>query len=184
MPTGTGYNTLEGNEPLSQSVLDQQEKMRRSMQKAASSVKKQPAMTSIGAMAKENHQRAKETSRISTSSGSSDAVQPAFDTSTGAAQSAEEPVGGKKSGLVDAMKADGAMTKEYLKDMGGILSGEKEAAEITPTGKTKFESMKTRSGQYLEDMGGGSKALGGAKIAGYMVGASMLADMLNPFDND
>lgn len=117
-------------------------------------------------------------------SGDSPDVQPAFDPSTGKAQSPEVKSPDKEGGLLSVIKQDGAMTKGYLSDVAGILSGEKEAAEITPTGKGKLDSLKARSGKYLEDMGGGSKALGGAKIAGYMVGASMLADMLNPFDDD
>lgn len=117
-------------------------------------------------------------------SSSSPEVEPAYDTNTGKAQSPESKVSTKQGGLLDAMKQDGATTKGYLSDVAGILSGEKEAAEIVSTGKAKTDSLKTRSGKYLEDMGGGSKTLGGAKVAGYMLGAAMLTDMLNPFDDD
>ena len=34
---------------------------------------------------------------------------------------------------------------------------------------------------FLEDLGRGSMGGGAAKVAGYMIGASMLVDMLNPF---
>jgi hypothetical protein len=127
-----------------------------------------------------------ETSNIKMESGDS-RPEPAA-SSTGKAQTAPEDPSAKKSkGLLDTMKGDYDTTKNFLGETAGILSGEAGKAEAemgVSSGKSKFDQIKKKSGDYLNDMGGGSKILGGAKIAGYMVGASVLVDMLNPFDDD
>lgn len=121
---------------------------------------------------------------------------PAF-SSTGPDTSTKAPkdtVEGKGSeGLLGHLKKDFELTKDFISDVGGTLSGDAMKAEMeaggqvamdVSTGKGKFDRLKQQGGDYLSKMGRDSKMLGGAKIAGYMVGTSMLLDMLNPFDDD
>lgn len=47
----------------------------------------------------------------------------------------------------------------------------------------KERSLEKIGGNLLEDLGRGNKIAGGAKLGAYMVGASMLTDLLNPFND-
>ncbi len=69
-------------------------------------------------------------------------------------------------------------------DVGGFVKNTMDTITGTGTGKQKFDGITKGGGDLLEKMGGGNKWLGGAKIGGYALGASMLVDMLNPFDDD
>ena len=85
-----------------------------------------------------------------------------------------------------AIQNDFGNTKDFGNEVGAILSGKKAkaAAEMGAEAVDSLTDLKRAGGEYLGRMGGGSKALGGAKVGAYMVGASMLADFLNPFDDD
>jgi hypothetical protein len=93
------------------------------------------------------------------------------------------------SGIVDHLKEDFELTKNAMSNASDIVTGKRAAAQIgaaqTAVDATEsLSQLKDTGGEYLKQMGRGNKFLGGAKIAGYMIGASMLADMLNPFDDD
>jgi hypothetical protein len=90
-------------------------------------------------------------------------------------------------GLRAYMNQDLQHTKDYASDVASSLAGEKAndfAGGEKGSVKSPGKGVKNATEDYLTGMGRGSKALGGAKVAGYMVGASMLMDMLNPFDDD
>lgn len=115
------------------------------------------------------------------------------DASTKATTESAQEAAGESKGLLSHMKKDFELTKDFLSGVGGTLSGDAMKAEAEAgaevaadahTGKGKFERLKQQGGDYLSKMGRDSKIYGGAKIAGYMVGTSMLLDMLNPFDDD
>ncbi len=115
------------------------------------------------------------------------------DASTKATTEGAQEAAGESKGLLSHLKKDLDLTKDFLSDVGGTLSGDAMKAEIEAggqatmdisTGQNKFERLKNQGGDYLSKIGRDSKIFGGAKIAGYMVGTSMLLDMLNPFDDD
>lgn len=85
-----------------------------------------------------------------------------------------------------AIQNDFGHTKDFGNEVNGILSGKKAkaAAEIGTGRVDSLADLKRAGGDYLGKMGGGSKVLGGAKVGAYMIGASMLTDFLNPFDDD
>lgn len=69
-------------------------------------------------------------------------------------------------------------------DVGGFVKNTMDTISGAGTGKDKFDGITKGGGDLLKKMGGGNKWLGGAKMGGYVLGASMLVDMLNPFDDD
>lgn len=93
-----------------------------------------------------------------------------------------------KNGIVEHLKQDWAHTKGAVGEVSDILTGKRAAADAAmgtaEAGADSIAALKKTGGEYLHKMGHGSKTLGAAKIGGYMVGASILADMLNPFDDD
>lgn len=128
-------------------------------------------------------------------------VEPAFSETTGKAQEVKQTAEQAKAeakvkdpeDLLDHMKKDVHTTRDFFGDSANILSGKREEAEKAlgladgskkTAGELKYAALKKRSGEYLSDLGGGSKFLGGAKIAGYLTGGAILLDMLNPFDDD
>jgi hypothetical protein len=97
----------------------------------------------------------------------------------------------KVGGVLNHLKEDYHHTSGLFKDSADILSG-KRAEGTAAMSDTKaatgaasdLSELKKAGGNYLDNMGRGSKTLGAAKVGAYMVGASMLVDMLNPFDDD
>lgn len=85
----------------------------------------------------------------------------------------------------DFMIARGAATK--AKD--SLEHGKRVAAEVDAgvigAEKAVKNDMKLEQigSKFLEDFGRGSKGVGAGKVAAYMIGASMLVDMLNPFND-
>lgn len=72
-----------------------------------------------------------------------------------------------------------------LKEAGAnIDEAAMRAAKSEAIGAGKKErSLEKIGGNLLEDLGRGNKVAGGAKLGAYMVGASMLTDLLNPFND-
>lgn len=102
-----------------------------------------------------------------------------------------------RRGLRQHLSEDLRHTKEAMTDLGESLTYDPEQhrkAQIdagadpadvkVKSAGNKWDETKKIGGDYLEKMGRGNKTFGAAKVAGYMVGASMLADFLNPFDDD
>ena len=59
-----------------------------------------------------------------------------------------------------------------------------KAAEEIGKKINKVEALSDAGSNFLTGMGRGNKTLGATKIGAYMIGGSMLVDMLNPFDDD
>lgn len=158
---------LDANEPI---LTDEAQKRHRAMKKAAQGMK--------GA------------STAKMSSDPADGLKGALENDAEVTAKQVKEKSEVKGGLVEHVKQDFAYTKEFLGDASGILSGKKAeaAAELGVSaavdGAGKVDELKKSGSTYLENMGRGNKTLGGAKVAAYMVGASMLTDMLNPFDAD
>lgn len=95
---------------------------------------------------------------------------------------------GKESkGVFAHLKQDLAHTKAAFGEASDIIGGGAKTVDgadsITDSAEA-YKQLKKTGGDYLSNMGRGHKGLGVAKLGGYMVGASMLVDMLNPFDDD
>jgi|688.fasta_scaffold233328_2 hypothetical protein len=96
------------------------------------------------------------------------------------------------SGISGAFKKDGQTIRNSLGRMSDALNQEDTIAKMTKEGANKaaIEAFKADNkfskigGDFLDEFGGGSKAMGGAKLGAYVVGGSMLVDFLNPFDDD
>lgn len=203
MPTGTGYNQLESNEPIKKRLFSQE-----AIERARDNALRSSAKFAQNENAKKLDKKyfTSEEGEYNYRKGPkigmdpADGLGPSFGGDKGSTETAQqvaEDVKGKSGvgqGLVDYLKEDWALTKDFVSDkVAGTLSGAKyEAAnqladaadKVTPDGAQKMKDLKKHGGDYLEKMGRGSKTIGGAKVAGYMVGASMLTDMLNPFDDD
>lgn len=106
-----------------------------------------------------------------------------------AAATAEE---GFFSGISGAFKKDGQTIRNSLGRMSDALNQEDTIAKMTKEGANEaaIKAFKADNkfskigGDFLDEFGGGSKAMGGAKLGAYVVGGSMLVDFLNPFDDD
>jgi hypothetical protein len=95
---------------------------------------------------------------------------------------------GKESkGVFAHLKQDLAHTKAAFGEASDIIGGGAktvDGADSITDSADAYKQLKKTGGDYLSNMGRGHKGLGAAKLGAYMVGTSMLVDMLNPFDDD
>lgn len=95
---------------------------------------------------------------------------------------------GKESkGVFAHLKQDLAHTKAAFSEASEIIGGGAktvDGADSITDSADAYKQLKKTGGDYLSNMGRGHKGLGVAKLGAYMVGTSMLVDMLNPFDDD
>jgi hypothetical protein len=85
------------------------------------------------------------------------------------------------SQTVDKMSGDKNLRKELLGSAtDAIPEGAKVAEQAFETAKTE-RTMGKIGGELLDDLGRGSKMMGGAKLGAYMAGGIAIADFLNPF---
>ena len=95
---------------------------------------------------------------------------------------------GKESkGVFAHLKQDWDHTKAAFSEASEVIGGGAKTVDgadsITDSAEA-YKQLKKTGGDYLSNMGRGHKGLGVAKLGAYMVGTSMLVDMLNPFDDD
>lgn len=84
---------------------------------------------------------------------------------------------------------DGLIAKNAMRRAGESMDIENRVKNLQDMGESqeyidtfqKSRKMDKVGKDFLSDLGRGSLGGGVAKVAGYMIGASMLVDMLNPF---
>jgi hypothetical protein len=177
MSTATQDSNYNGAQKT-QEAAEQTKKLSRKQKKAAA--KAAPASGATQTVASQAHNTA--TVNLGTETPIPSAAEMG-DQADKVAQEATEKVKAK-SGLMQTVQNDINYTKDFASELGGILSGKNmENAKLLGQEADTLGDLGKAGGNYLEKVGGGSKAIGGAKVGAYMLGTAMLVDMLNPFSD-